>query len=246
MRTPIVLPILGIAAALILVPAALQAQIPVWNANFGDSDVQYGIRVDTDGSGNVLLTGTYRGSVDFGGGPLVSAGGGKDVFLAKFDAAGNHLWSGGFGDWWDDVGYGVTVDATDNVIVTGTSRNQIDFGLGPLDTEKDVVVAKFAPAILGFPERPSGTVSRLKVFPNPLRHAATIELAASVSGSVRLGVYDVQGREVRRLWDGSVDGQKRFTWNGTGRGGARVAPGIYFVRLETVRKTERLKIVVAP
>jgi hypothetical protein len=48
----------------------------------------------TDGSGNVLVAGLFSGSIDFGGGPLSSAG--ASLFLAKLDPAGHHVWSKAF------------------------------------------------------------------------------------------------------------------------------------------------------
>jgi flagellar hook assembly protein FlgD len=50
--------------------------------------------------------------------------------------------------------------------------------------------------------------------------------------SVSLDVYDVSGRYVRTLQSGPLDaGPHESFWDGSGRGGARVAPGVYFARL---------------
>src|SRR5262249_8561272 len=46
-----------------------------------------------DGLGNLLVGGSYNGTIDFGGGPLVASGAVEDVFLAKLDPNGNHVWS---------------------------------------------------------------------------------------------------------------------------------------------------------
>jgi hypothetical protein len=45
-----------------------------------------------DGGGNVVVTGYFQGTVNFGGGSLTSAGG-TDIFLFKYSAAGAHVWS---------------------------------------------------------------------------------------------------------------------------------------------------------
>ena len=71
--------------------------------------------------------------------------------------------------------------------------------------------------------------------PNPCRAAAgtVLPLAAPRAGSVLLRIYDVQGRLVRRLHEGSVaPGLARFTWHGETDGGETVAAGVYFVRAE--------------
>ena len=46
----------------------------------------YGYSVAVDGYGNVVATGWFQGSADFGGGSLASAGG-YDVFLVKYEQA---------------------------------------------------------------------------------------------------------------------------------------------------------------
>ena len=68
-----------------------------WSQRFGDAGVQEAYGIATDGTGNVVVTGKFQGNVDFGGGALTSEGG-SDIFVAKFDAYGNHLWSQRFGD----------------------------------------------------------------------------------------------------------------------------------------------------
>ncbi len=117
----------------------------VWSKRFGDGLVQYGTDVSVDGAGNVIVTGYFEGSVDFGGGVLTGSGG--DLFVAKFDAAGTHVWSRRFGGTDYDIGHGVAVDGSNNVIATGSFRASIDFGGGVLTapgiSTHDIYVAKF-------------------------------------------------------------------------------------------------------
>ena len=103
----------------------------LWSRVFGDTGVDAGRGVAVDSAGNVVLTGAFHGTVDFGGGPLTSVGG-SDIFVVKLDADGNHLWSGAFGDTGFDRGFGVAVDGAGNVVLTGTFRDTVDFGGGPL------------------------------------------------------------------------------------------------------------------
>jgi hypothetical protein len=100
----------------------------LWSQSFADGTPQ-GIAMD--GSDNVLLLVEFAGTVDFGGGPLVSAGS-TDMAIAKFDSAGNHLWSARFGDSDIQRPSGITTDSFDNVLVTGEFRGTVDFGGGPL------------------------------------------------------------------------------------------------------------------
>ena len=143
--------------AVVIVPTALQfthvedaGAAPgdhLWSKRFGDANGQFGESVTVDGSGNVFLTGAFLGSVDFGGGPLTSAGQ-ADIFLAKFDPAGNHLWSKRFGDATDQFPRSVAVDGSGNAFLTGYFTGSVDFGGGPLTSAglEDIFLAKFDPA----------------------------------------------------------------------------------------------------
>jgi hypothetical protein len=114
-----------------------------WAKRFGDADDQEGVSIAVDGVDDVLVTGIFRGSVDFGGGALLSAGG-SDIFVAKLDANGNHQWSKAFGDPDEQRAFGVAVDSTGSVVVTGNFQGSVDFGGGALLSAggSDIFVAK--------------------------------------------------------------------------------------------------------
>jgi hypothetical protein len=102
-----------------------------WSRRFGAGGTDVGIAVDVDAAGNIYLTGSFNGTVDFGGGGLASTGQ-DDVFLAKFDSGGIHQWSQGFGGTLGDFGNGVAVDPTGGVFLIGTYIGTIDLGGGVL------------------------------------------------------------------------------------------------------------------
>ncbi|MFH1221376.1 MAG: M6 family metalloprotease domain-containing protein [Candidatus Eisenbacteria bacterium] len=79
----------------------------------------------------------------------------------------------------------------------------------------------------------------LRVGPNPVSAASIIEYSVPVESRVSLKVYDVRGRLVKSVFDGTrVAGAYRTEWAGTDDDGASVAPGIYFARLDV--GTERI------
>ncbi len=110
----------------------------VWAKGIGGTleDKGYGLAIDT--SGNVYTTGFFQGTVDFDPGPgtfdLINAGG-YDIFVSKLDSDGNFVWGIGLGGTLDDIGYGLTLDTSDNVYSTGYFRGAADFDPGDMTTE---------------------------------------------------------------------------------------------------------------
>jgi hypothetical protein len=117
----------------------------LWSGSFGDANAQYAGVIATDASGSVIIAGNFRGTVDFGGGALASAGD-YDIYVAKLGSSGAHIWSKRFGDASQQVAQGIAVDAAGNVFVAGYFEGTIDFGGGALTSAglRDVYIAKFA------------------------------------------------------------------------------------------------------
>lgn len=101
----------------------------IWTKTLGSSsDLVYGIAYD--GSGNVYTTGSFIGTGDFDPGAGVynlTAVGGQDIFFCKLDASGNFLCAYNHGGSGADEGYGIAVDASNNVYTTGYFSNTVDF-----------------------------------------------------------------------------------------------------------------------
>src|SRR5437773_827609 len=104
----------------------------VWAKRFGGSGVDVATAVAVDKQNNsVIVAGYFTGTVDFGGGPLTSAGG-ADVFVAKYAADGGFQWAKRFGGTSGDVAASVAVDGSGNVVVGGRFSGSVDFGGGTL------------------------------------------------------------------------------------------------------------------
>jgi hypothetical protein len=120
-----------------------------WAASFGDPEDQIAYGVAIDPGGNVLVTGSMRGTAALGTSTVRSAGG-NDVVLAKLDPDGKPLWIERFGDPSNQVGTAVTTvlgNAGYGVVLVGNFSGQIDFGTGTLQSQgdDDFFVAEFGP-----------------------------------------------------------------------------------------------------
>jgi hypothetical protein len=115
-----------------------------WSQRFGSTSNDIGFGVALDSYGNTVVTGHFTGTVDFGGGNLVSSGP-NDVFLAKYSANGLHQWSSGFGGSSGDAGYGVAINASEDVGITGDFQSTANFGGSNLVSAGgyDVYIAEF-------------------------------------------------------------------------------------------------------
>jgi hypothetical protein len=106
---------------------------PLWAKSFGDAAIQrvLGHPLAADGAGGVVLTGVFQGTLAFGGAaaPLVGAGG-DDLFLARFDGAGNALWARGWGDALVQTARAVAVAPSGRIALVGAFQGTLDFGAG--------------------------------------------------------------------------------------------------------------------
>jgi hypothetical protein len=117
---------------------------PLWSKQFGTSAHPTGVAVD--GQGNVVAAGSFQSTIDFGGGPIASAGAG-DVFVAKFDGSGNYVWASRFGDAMDQFAGAIAVDGTGNVLVGGAFQGTLFFNSTLQSAGAyDAFVAKLSPS----------------------------------------------------------------------------------------------------
>lgn len=106
----------------------------IWTKRIGNTiSKPHAIALDPDG--NVFMTGMFKGTVDFDPGPGVvnhTSAGADDIFVMKFDANGEHLWSCRFGTNEDvEGGWDLAVDASGNAHVMVSARGTIDVDPGP-------------------------------------------------------------------------------------------------------------------
>ncbi|WP_247232089.1 SBBP repeat-containing protein [Telluribacter sp. SYSU D00476] len=85
-----------------------------------------------DASGNVYLTGSFRGRITFGT-VILNSRGGADIFTVKLNSSGEAQWGRNEGSSSDypftsDIGNGIAADEVGNVYVTGSFNGTATFG----------------------------------------------------------------------------------------------------------------------
>ena len=81
--------------------------------------------------------------------------------------------------------------------------------------------------------------------PNPATPKTAIRFSLAREGHARLAIYDVQGREVVRLLDGSRPaGEQMAPWNGRDQNQQPVPSGVYFYRLEAEGRSLSRRLVM--
>jgi hypothetical protein len=95
---------------------------------------------------------------------------------------------------------------------------------------------------------PQGLPSEFRLaqnYPNPFNPTTTIAFALPQEVGVRLSVFNVLGRKVKTLAEGSfAAGEYSFEWGGRDESGRSVASGVYLYRLQAGEYSEMRKMVL--
>ncbi|MBI3500343.1 MAG: gliding motility-associated C-terminal domain-containing protein [Bacteroidetes bacterium] len=121
----------------------------VWAKSMGGVGQSQGFGVTTDAGGNVIFTGAFWSpTIPFGSFILTNtSSGGGNIFIAKYDAAGNALWAKNFGNGYNES-YSVTTDTWGNAYITGYFKYApVTIGTYTLSNagDNDFFIAKYSP-----------------------------------------------------------------------------------------------------
>ncbi len=119
----------------------------LWSKRYGGSGAEYQLAMRSNALGEIVLVGSLTSPADFGGGALTPAGA-HDVFVAKLDSFGGHIYSKVFGDVGEQLGTAVAIDSAGNAVVSGYMFTPLDFGCGALTPQgqtPNAFLAKLSP-----------------------------------------------------------------------------------------------------
>ena len=185
----------------------------VWSRRFGGTGDDRSTFVTTDASGNIFVTGVMSGTVDFGGGPLVTDGT-WDVFVLKLDPNGNHVFSKRFGNMNQQEGHSIAIDNAGNLLLAGMAWGSIDFGGGPLTSSDHVgFVAKLDPAGNHIWSKQVAASVRSSVGRIAAGPAGEVFVSGSTEGTTDLGEGPVPGYGERDGFLVALDANGQYRWS---------------------------------
>jgi hypothetical protein len=121
-----------------------------------------------------------------------------------------------------------------------------DGHIGPAVNIKKALQTRF-PGPVAAPEAvPAGGSLLLTSHPNPFRASTTIHFDSPGTSSVSVRIFDVAGREVRALVEGTEwnVGSHRVIWDGRDGAGRELPSGVYFLRLEAGEREGASRVVL--
>lgn len=87
-----------------------------------------GLGIKADFCGNTYVVGQFGGSANFSNNVLINGYGASDIFIAKYNSAGNCLWARSAGSQFSDHGKAVSIDSLGNSYITGFFQGNATFG----------------------------------------------------------------------------------------------------------------------
>ena len=174
--------------------------VALWNRTMGAAASDDGNDVVTDSLGNVYATGD---TMSFGAGNT-------DVWTIKMDSDGNHVWNKtiGGGNW--EGGRGITIDASNNLYITGHTQS---FGAG----SDDVWTIKY--------DADGNVIWNRTLGGNESDYG--YDITTDSAGQVYItGKTESFGSGSSNVWTIKYDTDGNHVWNTTFGGSANVGKGI--------------------
>ncbi len=126
----------------------------VFAFGLGNTGNESGHSIAADPSGNVVVVGSFRNTIDFDPGPGTAnrtSAGFEDGFVAKYDPSGNFIWAFDLGSTTSDCNYmNVDIDQSGNIYIGSNFTGWVDFDPGPPNqsigaSSGAAFVAKYSP-----------------------------------------------------------------------------------------------------
>jgi hypothetical protein len=143
--------------------------------------------------------------------------------------------------------YGGTVDLADRITAILPVSGTVFIGTGSFNGNVYRCAGATATGVPGDDQTPDFAFRLGQNHPNPFNPSTTIRYELPRASTVELAIYNVAGRLVRVLVDGTEQaaGRHQVTWDGLDGSGKRVPSGVYVYRLEAggLREARRMVLI---
>lgn len=191
----------------------------LWSKRLGNAGANIDPKIAADSDGNITMCGTFSGSIDFGGGSIPSVGG-ADLFVAKFDKDGSHVWSKGFGSASNEYIKRIEVDASGDILVAGEFSGSFTFGGSMLTSSglTDIFLAKLAAGdgshlwSQRFGDIPGKPANEQLLDDMSLDSSDSLIVTGRFSESMQLGNFSLTSKGGRDNFVAKIDSEGAVSW----------------------------------
>lgn len=208
----------------------------LWSLGFGGTLSDYGNAIDLDNNGNIFITGSTSGIVDYNPGPgtYTLTNSGSNIFISKFDSNGNFTWAKPLTGLGGGIGYSISV-YLNSLFISGRFIGPVDFNPPSANNlyssgGTDVFIAKYNTAV-GIQE--GELINYFKTYPNPNEGQFTVELNKKYE-LVNIKIYDALGRVLLNEYHYNTNEIKLDL---------KCESGLYLINLLIEEKNYKTKIV---
>lgn len=201
--------------------------------------------ITLDNGGNIYIAGQF-GSCDFDPGSSIfpiDAGfdDSADIFFAKYNAEGNLVYVNSYGVANIDVARGIALDEEENIYLTGSFNDNIDFNPGYQGGElfansyDDIFLAKFSQETTLASQPVNETSSSLRISPNPTTTITSIKSVNHFNyGTI---ILTTAAGEIAKTWHGQTGTDFAIDFSG-------LPAGVYWITIADETQVETSRVVV--
>jgi hypothetical protein len=216
----------------------------VWGTYYGSSGSDIGHGIATDATGNVLITGQTNSPNDIAssGAYQTTIGGVADAFIVEFNPSGTRLWGTYYGGINEDNGYGITSDASGNILVTGfTSSESAIANNGAHQTSYggglDAFAVKFVENIITTYENTNDELD-LSINPNPTNSNLNLSFNNTVETKINIRITNLLGSVLLEKTENLFATNTTITYNIS-----EFETGLYLVHINNVKTQQVFKLL---
>ncbi len=199
-----------------------------WTKYFGGAETdEYATSIDLTPDGGFVVGGVRQ----------IVKSGKTDLWILRFTADGDTLWTKTLGTSKNDMLSSIKTTSDGGYLLCGTTDEKDNL------YRSDLMVIKLAPKVLGIEEKQQilpSDISLFQNYPNPFNSITNISYSLKSASNVKITIYDATGKRIYTLIDKNQQpAQHNVKFNGT-----NLTSGVYYYQLETDFQKQTRKMIL--